>query len=375
MPRNRPLRAACHALLLCGALHLLPAEAEIVLAHVGPLSGPVGPNGRANSAGSQACVGEANASGGVNGQKLRLVREDDHYQPADTVLALRAVAAREHPVAFLNFLGSANMQAVFKDGTLDAIRIPVVGITPGSDRLRHPWIFHTQASDTAQLRRILTHLHTVGMERLGVVYQQIPFGEDGLRLIEEIAAELKLRVVARVAVPSAANDLRAQAAQLRASRAQAYVLVLVSNSGISFVRDVRGGGDPTPIYSMSYVEVQRMVDVVGARTANGVALAQVTPNPFTGNTGLVRQFHAAMTRFAPNEAVQSQQHLIGYLNCRTVVEGLQRISGPATPARLQAALRALRVDLGGYLLDFQGGNQGGRYVDLGVVRADGRLLY
>jgi ABC-type branched-subunit amino acid transport system substrate-binding protein len=351
---------------------------ELVVAHVGPFSGPLSVNGLANYEGAKACVDEVNAGGGVLGSSLKLVREDDQYKPEETVRLLREVAQRERPVAFLNLLGSANVGAVLKDKTLEDLKVPVVGITPGADVLRaagNPWLFHVHASDTAQLRRILNHLATLGTKEIAVVYQDIPFGQGGLKFVEEAAPSLKLAITGRIPVPSAADDLRSQAASLRAAKAQAYIMILAPNSGIALVRDVRKGGDPTPIYGMSYVPVKGILDKAGSDNAVGIGLAQVTPNTFSSSSGLVRQFQAAMEKHAGAGTGRSQLHLIGYLSCRVLVEGLRQAGPAPTPQKLQVALRKVRADLGGYVVDFSGGNEGAKYVDIGVVTRDGRLMY
>lgn len=351
---------------------------ELVIAHIGPFSGPLSTNGLANYDGAKACVDETNASGPVNGNTLKLIREDDQYKPDETVRLLRAIAQRDKPLAFINLLGSANVGAVLKDKTLDDLRIPAVGITPGADAMRtpgSPWMFHVHASDNAQLRRIVDHLATIGLNRIAVVYQDIPFGQGGMKFIDELAPSLKVSVVARVPAPSGADDLTAQAAQLRKANAQAYVMILAPNSGVALAQYVRTGGDTTPIYGMSYIPVKGLIDKAGAANAVGIGLAQVTPNTFSSSSALVRRFHAAMDKHVPAATSHSQLHLIGYLSCRVLVEGL-RLSGNApTPDKLQAALSKVRVDLGGYFIDFAGANVASKYVDIGVVTKDGRLMY
>jgi ABC-type branched-subunit amino acid transport system substrate-binding protein len=129
---------------------------ELVVAHVGPFSGPLSVNGLANHEGGKACVDEVNAAGGVNGSTLKLVREDDQYKPEETIRLLREVAQRDRPVAFMNLLGSANVGAVLKDKTLEDIKVPVVGVTPGADVIRaagNPWLFHVRRPACAQARR------------------------------------------------------------------------------------------------------------------------------------------------------------------------------------------------------------------------------
>jgi len=371
---RKPLLSFLLAAAACTGLH----AGELVIGDVGPLSGPLGPNGLANYEGSKSCVDELNAAGGIAGNTLKLVREDDQYKPDETMRLLRQIAKNEKPIAFVNLLGSASVSAVLKEKMLDELKVPVVGVTPGADAFRspgNPWLFHTHATDNAQLRRILSHLKTIGMERIAVVYQDLPFGLGGMKFIDEQAPVLKLTIAGRVAAPAGAEDLSTQSAQLRKAGAQAYVMVLAPNSGASFVRDVRKGGDTTPLYGMSYVEVKNIISKAGAENSVGVGLAQVTPNTFSASSGLVRQFHAAMDKSAPAGTPHSQLHLIGYLNCRVLAEGLKLAGGSPTPEKLQTALRKVRLDLGGYFLDFAGTNEASKYVDIGVVTKDGRLMY
>ena len=366
--KSFPWRRLALPVLLAACLAGPPAAAgEVVLAHVGPFSGPLGVNGLANLEGAKACIADANAAGGINGNILRLVERDDEYKPEKTIALMRAAAQGDKPVAFLNLLGSANASALLKDGTLDSLKIPVVGVTPGADVLRSPgspWMFHVHASDNAQLARIVQHLATIGIQRIAVAYQDIPFGRGGMEFIQGVARKAGVAIARSVAVPSAGEDFSAIASDLRASNAQAYVMILVPNSGAAFVAQVRGAGDATPVYGMSYVPVKGLIDKAGAahddgdqrsgrripqRAAHavGIGLAQVTPNTDSASSALIRQFRSAMERHAPAGTARTQLHLVGYLNCRVLIEGLRHAGGAPTPDSLRGALQKLRVELGG----------------------------
>jgi branched-chain amino acid transport system substrate-binding protein len=373
-----PRRLLVTTLLAVSAL--APAHADIVIAQVSPLSGPLGPNGSANAVGAKAYFDRVNSQGGVNGQQIRFITEDDTYKVEETTRLLKLVAQRDQPVAFVNVLGSANISAALKANLFDQLAIPVVGVTPGADVLRKPgsrWVFHTHASDNAQLQRIVTHLETIGLSRVAVAYQDIPFGKAGLAFIEEAAAKAKLSVVGKAAVPSGTDELRAAANTLRQSGAQAYVMVLAPNSAVALVKDARQGGDATPIYGMSYVPVKTLVTKSSIELARGVAIAQVTPNAFASTTAMTREFHATMDKFAPPGTDHSQLHLVGFIAAKVVVEAARRVGPGVTPARLAASLKQLRVDLGGYQVDFasHSDNVGSLYTDIGVVNSAGRLVY
>ena len=353
---------------------------EVVVAHVGPMSGPLAGNGKANHQGAKAYFDQVNAAGGINGQKIRLVVEDDQYKADETIRLVQQVAQRDKPVAFINLLGSANVTAMLKDKIFDKLATPFVGITPGAEALRNPgspWLFHTQAGDRAQLRRMLTHLSTINLNRIAVVYQDLPFGKSGLGFVDEMAPGLKVEVAGRVAVPPAGEDLKGVAQQIKALNAKTYLLILAPNSGAAMVRDIRASGDRTPIYAMSYVPVAAVLDKVPLKDSVGIALAQVTPNPDSTSTALSREFRAAMDKYVPDVKERSALQLIGYVNARTVGEAIRRAGANPTPERVAAALRQLKVDLGGYPVDFpaNGKNVGAEFVDIGVVDSRGRLMY
>jgi len=78
------------------------------------------------------------ARGGLFGARIRFVGEDDRYKPEETLRLLETVARRDRPLAFVNLLGSADVAAVLKDGLLDRLAVPAIGVTPGAQNLRRP---------------------------------------------------------------------------------------------------------------------------------------------------------------------------------------------------------------------------------------------
>ena len=364
------------ALLVAAASH----AGEIVLASVGPYSGPLADNGEGNFIGAKAYIDAVNARGGVNGNKIRLIREDDQYKAEETLRLVKLVAARDKPMAFLNLVGSPNVSLLLKEKTFETLGIPAIGITPGSAILTNPgskYIFHVQAGDESQLERLLEQQRTVGVQRVAVVYQDIPFGRAGLRYLEEHAGPKGIRVVAKAAMAVGQVDARQIARQVKVGNPQTYILVLSPYSAAAFVRDARAAGDGTPIFTMSYTPAGVLVKTAGMVAATGVGLSQITPNPSSTATGLVREYQAVLAAHAPAGTPYSSFSLIGFIAAKVAVEGLKRTGASPTPARLVGALGAIRdLDFGGYVVDFSAGTQvGSRYVTLGVIGRNGTLMY
>src|SRR3954464_15850968 len=72
---------------------------EIVLGAIVPSSGPFAEWGRANTVTLQMLEKQVNASGGVNGAKLRLAILDDATKPAQATNNLRKLAGDEKALA------------------------------------------------------------------------------------------------------------------------------------------------------------------------------------------------------------------------------------------------------------------------------------
>jgi branched-chain amino acid transport system substrate-binding protein len=370
------LAAALPALLF--ALGGAARAADIVVAQVSPLSGPLASSGIANYLGAKAVFDQVNGQGGVQGRKIRFVREDDRYQPEETVRLVELVAQRDKPTLFVTLYGSANVAALLKDHTLERLRIPAFGITPGSESLRtpgSPWMFHVTAGDRAQLQHIVSHLQTIGLRRFAVVYLDNPFGSTALGFIKEMCADGKAQIVATVKVPPGAENLQAAAREMRQAGAQAYLVLLSSSTGATFVRDIRAAGDATPMYGMSYLSLPDIKAKTPLDKAVGVALAQVSPNLDSQSNAMVRDFHAVMARFAPEVKDHTQTHFRGYLAARVAVEALRHAGPSPTPESVAAAARQLRADFGAFPVEFKGGNVGVNYTDIGVIGQNGKLVY
>src|SRR6185369_3262162 len=67
---------------------------EIVLGTIQDLSGPLASYGKQIRMGMQMRVDEANEMGGVHGRKIKLVIEDDGYDPKKAVLAAQKMVGQ-----------------------------------------------------------------------------------------------------------------------------------------------------------------------------------------------------------------------------------------------------------------------------------------
>ena len=130
-------------------------------------------------------------------------------------------------------------------------------------------------------------------------------------------------------------------------------------------------GASAAFYGMSVLSGEVAARPLDAQ-ARGLAISQVTPYPWDAANADAIHYR----RLAERSKVPISYHSYeGYVAGRVVVEALRRSGRDLTRARLQAALRSLKIQVAGADIDV-GGNQhtGSRFVELVQVKSGGRFV-
>jgi branched-chain amino acid transport system substrate-binding protein len=372
-------RAVRFVLLLVAALFPAASFAQpIVLAHIGPFSGPAANDARDLNDGMLAYLSQVNGRGGIAGRKLELVTLDDRYDRAEFSKQF-AQAQETGAVALLSPLGLNAMRALLEDKLLERSDMVVVNSLPGATPFRSPGharLFHIRASDRQQIEKILLQASVIGVRRMTVLVQDLSAGEADVKGAQSARSEtgaLQLNIQETPDNPAALASL---AQKVSASDAQAVLVIGSPPNMAAVVAALRQAGMRSHIYALSYLPPGLLSKVAGLEAARGVAIAQTYPNPMGRTMPLHREFQAAMDQAKPKLTAYSAFHLEGYLSARVAVEGLRRVQGPVRPQALAESLRRVGlVDMGGFRVDFSKGTTGSAYVDIGVIDARGRLIY
>jgi len=357
----------------------LAAEGDIVVGQVGPFTGIPVPDAPQLNQGIKACFAQINERGGIAGRKLSVFEVDDTYS-ADGFAKAFGLAMQRKPVALLNPVGSAALKRMLDDKMLDQNDVIVLNAIPGAEALRnpgHPKLFHIRAGDRQQIEKIVQHAVTLGVSELAVLHHNIVIGTSGLAMTQAAAAATgKLKVVPFEATAEAPS-LTAAAKNVVKSGAKAVLVVGAPRfmaDGIAQLRAAGAGGQF--LFALSYVPAGLVAKVAG-EASRGVALAQTYPNPMGISSPLQREFQAAMKQSFPDVPVAGYTsfHLEGYISARVFAEAARR-SKEVTPDAVAKSLRAMgEYDMGGFRVNFARNNTGSGFVDIGVVNADGRLVY
>lgn len=362
------------------ALTAVPACAgTLVVGQVAPYSGPLAPTGSHIGAGAQLYFDRINAMGGIHGEKIRLVTKDDGYKVAETLKLTRALIKEADPIALVGLVGTGNVMALVQEGVLKDADIPVVGIRSGALSLVSPVVphlFHTRASYAAEVEKIVQQLATTGIKRVAILFQDDPFGQDGLAGAETSLERHKLQLVAKAGYEK--NTTRVEAAVKAIAEARPQAVIMVSNTAASaeFVRQSRAQGNDAQLLAISVTDGPQLVQKIGKEVAHGLGLVQVVPDPASRALAITRELQDDFKKYSPKGVELNHTLLEGYLSGKVLAEGLRRAGPKPTRKKLREALEAMRdYDAGGLSIRYSPSNHAGSaYLDITILNREGRLL-
>ncbi|MES2631444.1 MAG: ABC transporter substrate-binding protein [Pseudomonadota bacterium] len=354
------------------------AASEITIGQIAPLSGVLASTGAQMVLGGKVYFDYINATGGVNGKKIRHIVLDDGYKVDETVRLTRELLARPEVVALYGFAGTANVGKLLADRILEEGGAALVAPYTGGEPLRNPfnpWIFHLRAGYADEAEHMVQQVSTLGMTRIAVMYQDDGFGKAGLEGVQKALAKRNLKMSVEATYERNTDKVEDAVRKVKGSDAQAVIMISVNKSTAAFARLYREAGGGAQLYNISVVDPAEIVKLAGLKNAQGMGICQVVPYPYMPNLPAVREFHTLMKRFAPQELV-NYTNFEQFLGAKVLVEGLRRAGATPTRAKVMKALESMEAfDLGGVTVGYSPQNRvGSRYVEVTVIGSSGKLL-
>ncbi|GAA0759769.1 ABC transporter substrate-binding protein [Ideonella azotifigens] len=350
------------------------ARADIVIGQVAPFTGPQAVTGQAIHAGAKLYLDSVNAAGGVRGQKVKLVTRDDAQKPEDTVRLVKELIVAESPVAMIGTVGTANLEALAKDGVLAKARMPMVGAVSGAASVaRAEGMFVVKARYHDEVDRLFENLTNLGLNRVGLVYQDDGLGQDVLAGANAAAQRRTVTLVDTASYARNTTDTSAAVTRMLAAKPQAIFLGATTAAAIDFVTRYRAAGGTAQLYGMSIIDPDLMLKKIGAIAARGYAFTTVLPLPADNKRAVVREYLALSAESKdPNLSTRS---LEGFIAAKAVVAALKRAARLAPDAISEALSAPEGMDVGNFPLNFsQKGRTGSAYVDFAMLGSDGKLV-
>ena len=185
------LRLFCTASVF--ALCAVPAAAQILIGQTAGITGPVASSMNEAIAGAQLVIDSVNAQGGVNGERIEIVRMDDGFDPKRAGDNARVLIEDKNVLAMFLTRGTPHTEAMIP--LLDKHGVVLVGPSTGAMVLHQPVrknIFNVRATYQREAEKAMTHLASMGITRIALMYADDSFGADGVTGAQKGLAASKL---------------------------------------------------------------------------------------------------------------------------------------------------------------------------------------
>ncbi len=346
MQLNRRHALVAAAALLAGSVQAAGVtDTEIVIGTHIDLSGPaaIGMPPLRNS--MQMRIDEVNAAGGIHGRKIRLIIEDNASAPQQAVRALQKLIKSDGVFAILNPFGSGPNAATVKMAT-DA---GVVVFAPwGASAIiqrvsgNSPLLFTTvQNYDTTTASALTWAVKNWKTSKVGVIYQEGPFGDLVRAGINQALKEGGFAVAAEAAYKAGDIDFSSQVAKMKAANVDLIVAGTVTRETLGVMSEVK---------KLNWSQVRVLTTIPGRSTV----VANLGKESVEGLYGIggwrlhsadssdpaVAKFFAAYKQRFNIDADENAAN--GYSYTSWFIAGLQAAGRNLTSESLVAALKASR---------------------------------
>lgn len=314
-------------------------DTEIVIGSWGPLSGPAALWGSVVR-GTETYFDLVNEEGGIHGRRIRFVYRDDGYEPPRTVAAVREMVQREQVFAFSVGVGTAPGMAVREFITSN--KIPWVAPASGSSHWAWPqnrYLFSAYPLYADEAAVIVDHAVSLGIKRLGVVYQNDDYGKGGLVGAEMAAEKHGATIVAALPTEIMDTDLSSHIVRLRQAGAEGVLLwVLPRQAAILLGTASNLNFTPRWFASTTLSDMTMMHEVTNGLWS-GVTFATLG-NSWDSDDPTIQRYKEAFEKKHP-DIRWGAFPAAGFLFAEPLVEALRRAGPDLSREKLVEALESL----------------------------------
>ena len=304
--KPRFLAAALAALALTAPLAMAEQQGvskdEITLGSIQDLSGPLAGFGKQARLGMMLAVDEINEQGGLNGRKIKLLVEDDGYDPKKSVLAAQKLVNQDKIFMMVGHIGTAqNMAAMPVQFEKNVINFFPITAAREMYEPFHRLKYSFAATYFDQMRIALpTLIKEKGVKKVCTIYQDDDFGLEVLRGAEAGLKTLNMEFAEKTSYKRGATDFSSQVSKLQSSGCEMVVLGTIIRETIGTIGTARKLGF-SPVFLGSSAAYTDLIHKIGGKAMDGLYATMTVQNPYLDEASQPIRFWANKYKTKFNE--------------------------------------------------------------------------
>ena len=303
------------------------SKTEILVGSIQDLSGPLAGYGKQLRNGLQLRADELNEQGGIHGRKIRLVVEDDGYDPKKSVLAAQKLVNQDKVFIMAGHVGTAQnlaaMPVQFEKGVVNFF--PLTAAREMYEPL-HRLKYSFAAPYYDQIRITLPKMvKDKNVKKVCTIYQDDDFGLEVERGAEAGLKAAGMELTEKTSFKRGATDFSSQVAKMKAAGCELVVLGTIIRETIGTIGESRKTGF-SPVFLGSSAAYTDLIHKLGGKAMDGLYATMTVANPYLDDASPGIRFWAAKykTKYNEDPAVFSAY---GYLVMDSFIAAAQKV-GP-----------------------------------------------
>jgi len=289
--------------------------------------------------GATAYLHSVNDGGGVFGRKVQLVAHDDGYDPGQAPGCFARMTSEG--VFALGFFVGTPTAKVYLPMAQEG-KIPVVGLFTGAQMLYEPLkheVINVRASYYDETREQVDKLWEANIRKIGVIYQDDPFGKavlDGIKLAlqKHNATPAGLGTFTRNS-----TDVAEGLKGIMVAHPEAVVIAGPYAPAAAIVKQAHSDGWRPQFLTVSFVGTEEFIKEAG-QDSEGTIITQVMPPYDHVEYPTVALYRKCLSKYSPGEA-PTFVSLEGFVDAMVLVEGLKRAGKDPTRERFISAIESI----------------------------------
>jgi branched-chain amino acid transport system substrate-binding protein len=275
---------------------------EILIGTIQDMSGPLAGYGKQARNGMLLRIEELNEQGNIHGRKLRLIAEDDGYDPKKAVLAAQKLVNSDKIFIMAGHLGTAqNMAAMpvqFDKGVVNFF--PITAAREMYEPF-HKLKYSFAATYYDQIRIALPKMvKDKGAKKVCTIYQDDDFGLEVQRGAEAGLKAINMELAEKTSYKRGATDFSSQVAKMKAAGCELVVLGTIIRETIGTIAEARKTGF-NPTFLGSSAAYTDLIHKLGGKPMDGLYATHTVQHPYLDEASQPLRFWANKYKTKFNE--------------------------------------------------------------------------
>ena len=319
------------------------SKTEIVIGTATDLSGPIAAWGKDYANGARLRVAEINEQGGIHGRKLRLLIEDNGYDPKKTVLATQKLVNQEKIFAMVGLMGTAAAIAAMPI-ILDKNVISFMPMSSAREMFEpvHKLKFGFAPPNFDSLKVTAPQVYQATKStKACALYQDDEFGLEVVRGGEAGLKAINVEIQERTTYKRGATDFTSQVLRLKNSGCDFVLLGTQIRETVGSIAEMRKLG-----YSPSVMGTQsaytELIPKLGGKGMDGLYADMFALIPYSDDASQPVRFWANKyrTQFGNDPTIFAAY---GYMTIDRFVAGLQKAGANLTTDSFVKAMESVTI--------------------------------